>query len=1549
MQLLKGYFTLLMMILGISYGWSQASTFVSGTPAPGATNVPRNTTVILVINDIYALISTTFSVVRVRDTVTNTIVPGVTTGTHDTFTQTTTLTFTPSSLLDSDRVYEVLADGIVNENNMPVTITGFPSPYLFTTACDFTFVSGTPAHGAVNVPVNSTVQLQFSCPLSTTSTIQVLKGAVPVIGTNTVSGNTITFTPLTPLEYNTTYTVLPRGISDAFGNTPTGFPASYTFTTQSPPPLNLVSSTPTNGATNVSVNTSIQLVFDQPLSATSTIVVQSPSGTVSGTTSIAGNQLTFIPASPLNYNTLYTVDYSGVRSVHNAAPSSPTPLTFTTEAPPTVSLIGSSPVPNALNVPRDSAIVLRFNGAIDPNTTFTVRGANTNVLGTFEFSNGNQTITFTPLTPLDPAVTYTVDFSSLRTLLGGTLLGPYTFTFRTAGGARIVGVSVPQIAQAGTNERLTLSYQIRNESDLSVSITGSRVYYYLPNGTLLAQVELPVSGRIPPQASFSTAGEIQIDEAMVTQARTAGFDSLLLVRVFTGVDENGTPITSLTDYPVFSGFLGDRALFGQGVVITTPVRLLSSMSSAVRVQDIVVTFPAENQIVPQNASLGARALVRATGNGTIVGRWLVNGIPVESFTASVVAGLPLEVSTLRSLPTLNIGTYQLELEIVSPEPLRSRAIPYIVSGLARTGVPQPLTPRRGAVISAREYSDLVYRWQVVAGASGCEIGFATSLADLGLGEDGHPMEVAPDAFAPDRLIVYRRVDSPLVNSIRLTEEEYQRLANAGRAILFWAVRPLFPPDNQALLQQTSPPAWIVVVGGTVQVQLTAPTHSEVVSIESLTFRWEPMDADTLYQVEVFAGETPILQAQTYEAFYEYDPLVPIPLQSSQTYRWRVLAIVPGVGVVAVSEFREFRIAESRQARWFHLRNVPLHRVMGYQAQVEFTPVNGATVNTQRPEIRVRYADAQPGKVRLYLDNIDMSRLATFSDTEAQLSLPRVLEPGEHEILLVYLSTSGERMEARSRFRIDLAGGAPQVESREPDQETMQIIARLRLQLDSQFLAQDQDFSWDSLTQSITTDGGYGARTAEVEGAIDITGSRSPHGRYDVNRVLGTFNYRGDRFQMAIGDVGVQASSFTVSGLGTRAFQTQFPIGNLRFTYTKTVGPVIGRTGLGHAMNMWVATLETPGFTQGRGVRIIRTSSVQSYSGFGSSISGSGLGIRASVWGIVGQYPISKWARFQAEVARSENFVPDVNGNEVAYRGDARTLSLQTQLPANWNGTVNYRHIESSFRSPAAQSLTSDLVGWDVNLNGGFSRYLNLSFQYGLLKNASSSTTPRSENRSWGVSALLNLPRWIPLQLGFRQTEAESDPFIPGGRPANNRDRQYTVGFNTRWGRVDVFVNYTFARYDDFQDMLDPNVDIPNDRETRFISIGLGWQSGNFTVRGDWSDNRLSRYARDPLLLNLLRGDDSALNLRFQTEYQMGKGWSLSGTYGRGQQRDMLGLGVGKNFEYQVRLNWTPLNLANGRFQFSLEWRQTGSLFGGNKTVNTLWVLLLNDSRLFSLR
>src|SRR6185437_977937 len=129
------------------------------------------------------------------------------TGTISLSTDRTVLTFTPSSLLAVSTVYTV-------------TVSGFED------------VAG---NGLTGVPVNTTIVLTFNKPVNpttvNTSTVPVFASGFggELAGSYSVSGNVVTFTPLTVLPANTRITVEAiNPLQDVAGNIVSGVSSAFT-------------------------------------------------------------------------------------------------------------------------------------------------------------------------------------------------------------------------------------------------------------------------------------------------------------------------------------------------------------------------------------------------------------------------------------------------------------------------------------------------------------------------------------------------------------------------------------------------------------------------------------------------------------------------------------------------------------------------------------------------------------------------------------------------------------------------------------------------------------------------------------------------------------------------------------------------------------------------------------------------------------------------------------------------------------------------------------------------------------------------------------------------------------------------------------------------------------------------------------------------------------------------------------------------------------------------------------------------------------------------
>jgi hypothetical protein len=187
-----------------------------------------------------------------------------------------------------------------------------------------TITSFSPTDGATDVIINTNIVLTFDQPiyagvgsifLRNSSGIGTIIEAISIGSTSniTINNQTLTIDPTSLLPISTdVYVVLPRGV---IKNSIGGFASSlttYNFTSSS---FAFSSINPTNGATNIGVNTSITLTFTSPpIRGTGTIELKSGSSTTgtliesfnaasSGRISIVGNNWILTPTSNLGFTT----------------------------------------------------------------------------------------------------------------------------------------------------------------------------------------------------------------------------------------------------------------------------------------------------------------------------------------------------------------------------------------------------------------------------------------------------------------------------------------------------------------------------------------------------------------------------------------------------------------------------------------------------------------------------------------------------------------------------------------------------------------------------------------------------------------------------------------------------------------------------------------------------------------------------------------------------------------------------------------------------------------------------------------------------------------------------------------------------------------------------------------------------------------------------------------------------------------------------------------------------------------------------------------------
>jgi endonuclease G len=282
-------------------------------------------------------------------------------------------------------------------------------------------MSTTPASGATNVAVNSTISVTFSESVSATASAFSLEcpvGTPKTFNQSASPATTITLTPSSNLPPGTTCTVKVTATQISDTDTidpPDNMDSDYTFsfTTAAPDvPPTVTTTTPANSATNVSVNSNVVVNFSESVNAQSgAFTIQCAGGpalTLTPTSSPSAS-FTLTPSAALPYSTNCTVKV--VANLIADVDGQPDNMaadytfTFTTEAQP----VGMNVIINEIdadtpgsdtaefielydggvgNTPLDGLTVVLFAGETHTSyAAFSLNGYSTHANGYFVLGN----------------------------------------------------------------------------------------------------------------------------------------------------------------------------------------------------------------------------------------------------------------------------------------------------------------------------------------------------------------------------------------------------------------------------------------------------------------------------------------------------------------------------------------------------------------------------------------------------------------------------------------------------------------------------------------------------------------------------------------------------------------------------------------------------------------------------------------------------------------------------------------------------------------------------------------------------------------------------------------------------------------------------------------------------------------------------------------------------------------------------------------------------------------------------------------------------------
>lgn len=233
-----------------------------------------------------------------------------------------------------------------------------------------------PTDGAGNVAVDTAIEIEFTTTVTGGERSISLRRSgsdarVPVTVEWFGEGTVMVATPDSALLFDALYTV---EIDESVQSTnPAGddFGQRWSFFTEAAPALALNSAFPADQSDNNSVFIDITATFDAPIAvgsvtADSAYLVHAINGEqTSGDLSVSGDTITFLPLSPLQVYTLYTMVYTtDIEDTAGSPLARDVEVTFGTVPP--LQVLSTTPARGAINVSIDQPLVLTFSQDIDP-------------------------------------------------------------------------------------------------------------------------------------------------------------------------------------------------------------------------------------------------------------------------------------------------------------------------------------------------------------------------------------------------------------------------------------------------------------------------------------------------------------------------------------------------------------------------------------------------------------------------------------------------------------------------------------------------------------------------------------------------------------------------------------------------------------------------------------------------------------------------------------------------------------------------------------------------------------------------------------------------------------------------------------------------------------------------------------------------------------------------------------------------------------------------------------------------------------------------------
>lgn len=241
-----------------------------------------------------------------------------------------------------------------------------------------------PPNGALDVAVTQPLRVTFSDALQSAAGLLVQRGSQTLASSAALSADRLTITLTGTWSDASEITVTATtGVTDIFGRHPTQDRSAKLHTVDLSGPR-VVSVSPSHGAIEIAADTSIEVVFDEPLGPSTDLSTLVAIATTQGSLPGAAQQTSpgrvrFTPSAPLPENSQILVSVSGGRDALNNQQVGTFTSSFTTHdtVAPQLALVQPAPGQWSSN-PRPSILISLFDalsGVATDTTTLSIDGA----------------------------------------------------------------------------------------------------------------------------------------------------------------------------------------------------------------------------------------------------------------------------------------------------------------------------------------------------------------------------------------------------------------------------------------------------------------------------------------------------------------------------------------------------------------------------------------------------------------------------------------------------------------------------------------------------------------------------------------------------------------------------------------------------------------------------------------------------------------------------------------------------------------------------------------------------------------------------------------------------------------------------------------------------------------------------------------------------------------------------------------------------------------------------------------------------------------------